>query len=541
MLSNLTSFFRVVDSKILFSFKNHGFDILQVSLLEEAFSLYQKDAESSVFSSSIFVFSLVLRNWKKEFNEQAQLLGAFCTLYVLSLDLFDDVQDDDLIGKPYEQVGIPIAVNNALTLLFLSIEFLVKAIELEKNDRKKLQYLKIFNEISLLAVKGQHKDLMGVAGVKTTQEVIEMQKAKGSSVSLMARCAAVFSDCNEEQIKKYQTISDQMVLIFQIVDDIKDIYGKKLSPDLITNKITYPIACFLECATKEEIFTFNKLKKELPNSMKEIRELIYNSGAIKKSSETIETLRKTVHKELATMNNYAPSVRIILYIIDSLSSSIYKIPLLKETQFILHPDGKWYEHVDKIATTFLNDMKDFSPPKKPLLSPWHLPQWMYEPKRNIIFYSDIEGYPEEILPIHSEFMVISDLEKVKEIIKTLSPLLMVHELFHYWRKKSGRLTKDYWYEEWVANILTIAYTRKFSPDLFDKAKLVLKNILSNKDDLTHKGKEILASFFKSDYKPCSNLLGYEVDLNEMNIIQLYMINKLYDQDFNLDKYIKEFL
>lgn len=542
MVSSLASFFEAVNKKIILSFGSHDFDVLQVSLLEDSFKLYQKGAESSVFGSSIFVFSLVLKTWKKEFDEQAQLLGVFCALYVLALDLFDDVQDNDLKGKPYEKVGVPIAVNNAITLLFLSLEFLVKAIELEKDNEKKLQYLKVLNEASLLAVKGQHKDLMGIDGAKTTQDVLEMQKAKGSSVSLMTKCATIFSDCNEEQIKKYQTISEQMVLIFQIIDDIKDIYGKKLSPDLLTNKITYPIACFLESATREDIFTFNELKKELPNSMREIRDLIYNSATIKKASETIETLRKSIHKELASMNSYTPSVRIILYIIDSLASSIYKVPFLKETQFILQPNGGWYSYVETLENSFFDNMKIFNPPQKPILLPWHSPQWMYDPKRNIIFYSDIEGQPEEILPIHSEFMGITNMELVKEIVKMLSPLLMAHEIFHYWRKKSGKLTKDYWYEEWVANILAIAYTIKFSPDLLNETKLVLKNILSNKkENLSNKGKEILDRFFELDYNPSPNILGYEVDLNEMNLIQLYMINKLCKQDFCLEENIRKFL
>ena len=537
---NLSYFFNTIKNKVLFSLKLHDFDTVQTSLLEETFNVYQEKSETNLFSTSLSIFYFTVKTWGKEFNEQAELLGSFCTLYILALDLFDDVQDDDLAGKTYEKIGAPIAINNAITLLFLSLEFLVKAIELESDSDKRMNYLKIFNEASLLAVKGQHKDLMGIDGAKTTQEVINMQKDKASSISLLAKCAAIFSDCDNETIERYQSVSEKMVLIFQIVDDIRDIYGKKISPDLLTNKITYPIACFLESASDKELSSFNDLKKSLPDSIKEIRKLIYSS--IKKSSETIEVLRMNIHEELSSLNIYSPSIRTLLHTIDSLANSIYKTPFLDVSKFIFQPGGEWHKYIKNLVNDFFDNMKSFNPPQKPLILPWHLPQWMYEPKRNIIFYSDIEGQPEEILPIQSKLMGISNLEDVKKVIVNQSPLIMSHELFHYWRKESGNLTQDYWYEEWVANNLAIAYVKTFLPDLSKETILLSKQILSNKENsLSSKGKEILERLFNPDYKPSAQMLGYEVDFDEMAFIQFSMINELYDQDFSLDETIKKFL
>ena len=51
-------------------------------------------------------------------------LAVFCHFYLLSLDLLDDVQDDDLGGKPHAAVGSAMAVNDALTLLFLGLSAL---------------------------------------------------------------------------------------------------------------------------------------------------------------------------------------------------------------------------------------------------------------------------------------------------------------------------------------------------------------------------------------------------------------------------------
>ena len=50
----------------------------------------------------------------------------------------------------------------------------------------------------------------------------------------------LFSDCNIDVVEKYRDVVGKIVLLVQIVDDLSDIYGKKISPDLMTNKITYP-------------------------------------------------------------------------------------------------------------------------------------------------------------------------------------------------------------------------------------------------------------------------------------------------------------
>lgn len=538
----MNSFFNAVNRKILESFRNNGFSSSQVSLLEDGFNLYVKRTENSMFGSSVLLFSLVVKTWKKELDTQAIFLGAFCTLYVLSADLFDDVQDDDLKGKTYEKVGIPIAVNNAITLLFLGLDFLVRAVELEKNDKKKLQYLKVLNKASILAVSGQHKDLMGNKETENPLEVIEMQKEKASSVSVITQCAAIFSNCSNEQIEKYKNISNQIVVIFQIVDDIKDIYGKKISPDLMTNKITYPIACFLETATEEEKLRFTTLKGKLPESIKEIRKLLHDSGSIKKSSQTIEELRRSIHNDFASMNTYHTSIRTILQIVDTMASSVYKIPFLEESRFILKPDNNLDRKIDKFINDFFENIKNFSPPEKPITLPWSSPQWMYDNKQNVIFYPDIEEQEEEILNIQAKIIEIYDREELKKLLDLISPAIMYHELFHYWRKASGNLTKDYWYEEWVANTLAISYLEKFLPEKSKEIKLKLDELLSNhKKTLSPKGKEILETLFDEKYNSSLDKLGYKVDFDEMSLIQLHMLNKLYKKNFYFGENVELFL
>ncbi|MFN4150844.1 MAG: polyprenyl synthetase family protein [Candidatus Sericytochromatia bacterium] len=542
MHNNLMSFFSNIKNKVLLSLENHNFESTQLSLLKESFNAYQRKSEADLFTTTLFLFYFVSKSLKKELNEQAQLLGSFCTLYILSLDLFDDVQDDDLKGKPYESVGVPIAVNNAITLLFLSLEFLTKAIELETNVSKKHLYLKIFNEASITAVKGQHKDLMGYRAVSSTQDVLNMQKEKASSVSLITKCAAIFSDCDDVLIEKFNSVSQKITLVFQIVDDIRDIFGKKMSPDLLTNKITYPISCFLELANENEINHFNQLKKDLPNSIKKIREVLYDSGAVKKVSETIESLRVHINKELLSLNIDSPNIRTMIYMVDAFASSIYKTPILEESKSILQPDREWDKYVKNILNEFFNNMKEYNPPPKIEIFPWHLPQWMYEPKRNIIFYSDIEEQSEEIIPIHSNIMGINDYEFVKEIVISSSHLVMAHELFHYWRNFSNKLTKDYWYEEYVSNSLAISYLMSFFPNLYNEALILVDKILDNTNiKLKKESEDILNRLFSDNLTPIINNVGYGVDNEQMSLIHFFMLDKIFKEKTSLEKNIKRFL
>ncbi|MFN8674079.1 MAG: polyprenyl synthetase family protein [Candidatus Sericytochromatia bacterium] len=537
---NLISFFDKIKERILFSFKKNEFENLQTELLEKSFERYEKKSKTDLFSSSIFIFYSILKSYDKQFNEQAILLGSFCTLYIMSLDLFDDVQDNDLKGKPYEEIGEPIAINNAITLLFLALDFLTKAIELENDNNKKIKYLKIFNEASLLAVKGQHKDLMGENFTKTSANILIMQQEKASSISMIAKCAAIFSDCSDEIIKKYQSIYEEMILIFQIVDDVRDIYGKKFSPDLSTNKITYPIAIFLEKAKKEEILNFENLKKQLPNSLKDIRDLLYKSGTIKETCNKIESLRKNIHKEFASINILKPIIRSVLHSIDFLASSIYKIPILEESLAILKPKGELYNSINSIVDNFFINMKINYP--KPDILPWQYSEFMYEPKRNIIFYFDIEHQSEEIIPIHSEIIGINDYKKVKELILKQIPFFMVHELFHYYRKASGKLCNDYWYEELVANSLAISYLQEFLPNSLQESRYFISEILKNKNiDLDNKNNAILENILNPNYIINNSSKNYIVDAKSIGLIQINMINKLLKEKYSLSENLKKFI
>ncbi|MEK7434904.1 MAG: polyprenyl synthetase family protein [Cyanobacteriota bacterium] len=534
----LTNVYEFVESSI----DENILDLDHKNLLKLRTNLWKKKFLSSPASDPISILYLITKANNKVLDKKIELVGAFFLLYASALDVWDDVQDDDLIGKPEELEGSAIGINNGISFQFLALDMLRQAFELQNDFKTCIRLMSAFNKASINAVNGQNLDLKKYAKATTQEEVLEIQIAKSATIGLIAEFSAILSGCNENEISKYSNSIKNFTKIIQIIDDVRDIFGKKISPDLTANKMTFPIACFKGIATNKEIELYENFIKNLPSSLGNIQELLYKSGSIQKCAEVIEELRISVHKEMASLNNSSPSIRFLLHIVDTHASSLYPPSSIDESQYILQPKGEWHEHVKKLANEFSLNMKDFNPPNIPLLLPLHLPQWMYDAKRNVIFYPDIEGQAEEILPLQANMFGIYDLYFVKEIMTTQSPLYMAHEFFHYWRDNSGKLTEDFWYEEWVANNLATAYIKAFFPELVKKTILLAYKILDLKNSsLSFKGQEILNRFSNPNYKASSEPLGYEVNLDEMTFIQISMIRKLYNQELSLDEVVKKFL
>ncbi|RCJ42389.1 hypothetical protein A6770_35065 [Nostoc minutum NIES-26] len=539
---NLKSFIEAVYQRVEVAIGNLQFDSSGQELLKATLNACHQKAQHNPQGDVLAIFYLIVKSSRDELGEQAEQLGVFCLLYILALDLFDDVQDEDLAGKPHEQAGAAIAINSALTLFVLGLKALHESIQLEPDVALGFEYLKVFHRVALLASSGQYKDLMGAAGALSPESVLAMQQAKTSSLSLVAECAALFARCDQENIKRYRFLSEQLCQLLQVVDDTRDIFGKRFSPDLATKKITYPLACFLEMASADQKAQYEKLIANLPSSLKEIRALIYNSRAIKRCAETIERLRLSIHDELAATGNTCAAHRTLLHIVDTLAGSLYVIPAVESSRSILQPEGLWHQRVKELALELTANLKAFNPPPVPLLLPWHLPQWMYDPKRKAIYYPDLEEQPEEIIPLQAAFMQTEDLEAVRSGLISQAPVIMAHEFFHYWRDFSGNLTRDYWFEEWAANRLAIAYVKIYYPELIAEtlalANQVLKLYLSS---MSHSAQQILEKFFVPGYKGRENPTGYEVNLTEIALIQLAMCQRLYAEELSLEQAVCQFL
>ncbi len=478
------------------------------------------------------VMGLVAAAWKRAMDRQAVHVGASCLLYICSLDLFDDVEDDDLDGTPHERVGVAIAVNDATTLFALALDQLRAAVELEHDRDQAHEYLRLFNRVALSAGAGQHLDLLGSSGALDPDAVLAMQQAKTSSMGLVAECGALLGRCDHDTCVLYRQVGERLALVVQIVDDLRDIFGKDVSPDLATNKITYPIACFRERGSVAERERFDTLLAKLPESLPAIRELFYEAGVVERCAVTLERFRRDIHHAIVATGNASAHHRLLLSVVDGLVSAIYEPDPIARSAPLWQPRGGWHDLVRAECDRFVARLRPLGLPDPPRLEPWHLPHYLYEPGRNVIYYPDLEELGEQVLPFQAQLLGTDDPEEVRQVMCAQLPTVVAHEMFHFWRSAAGRLTRDCWHEEHVANRLAVGYARRFCPRTLESALEIARGV-------RERFPQLLDANARAVLERCVSYSadrGYEMETLQTAVVHLEMVSRLAAEaaDFSSD-------
>ena len=517
------------------------FDESQRALLLASAAQYRPRTRKNPLGDPLGLFYLIARAHRDELDQQAVELGSFCQFYLLALDLFDDVQDSDLSGKPHASVGAGMAVNDALTLLFLGLSALERCMRLEKSPQRRMLYLKIVNRVALTTGRGQHLDLMGDKGATTPEEVLVMQREKTASVALICECAALYSGVSDEEREHYRLLGENLALLVQVLDDVRDVYGKRRSPDLETGKVTYPLACFLETASPQQRAELARLKQALPESLPKIRELLYETGTLRKVAGSMDRFRRAVHHELAQLDEEAATHRLLLSVVDQLVETVYTPKPVAETAQLRAPRFGWHGHVRRLADELGSRLRPLGAPAAPPLVPWHQPHWLYDKQRGVIFYPDIEGLPEETLPFQAALLGEADLTKVAALIWRQAPAVIAHELFHHYRDATGQLSSDLWYEELAANTLAIAYAARYEPAAVAGGVELANLVLARPEHrLSEAARRVLSELLDTARQARPNT-GYELDFHQTALVQLAMIRELAKTPEDLEQALKRLL
>lgn len=536
----LRQFLAEVDQLIDEAIADTAFHPTQRELLAKTVERYRPLSAANPFADPLWrsMLYFVVKANGRQIDARVKYMGSFCTLYLLAADLMDDMQDDDLAGKPHELAGPGVAANDAVALLFLALRFLESAAALEPPSQAR-RYYQLFNHTSILAVAGQHRDLLGVDGARLPHEVLEMLRSRNSSLSMILQCGALLSGCDDRACAHYARLAENIILYGQIREDLSDIFGKEQSPDLGTNKLTYPIACFLETANSEDADSFRLLLLGLPDTLHEIRMLLYRRGTVERCAETMEELREEIHCLVAESGNQSPYLRCVLQMVDGFAESVYEPPAIESTRALFEPAGDWHCLVRNQLKLFSERMGAYGPPAPPALVPWHLPQWLYVPSKRAIYYPDLEGLAEEILPIHAELLRFDTPEALLRVQGELIAGTLAHEMFHYWRDSAGRLTSDHWHEEWAANKLAVAYVRQFDPE-------VLAHTRSLANWVVERAPEPLDGRVQAMLTNCQRELpeqrqDYDMSLQQVNIANFEMLRRLLAEDVHLSDVVRELL
>ena len=143
--------------------------------------------------------------------------AAAVELMILSLDIFDDLQDQDNFSVPWHKIDQAIAMNIATGFLVLS----TKAIEQTSFDRdRKVMASDYLNTCVLKAINGQHTDLMDL--IESEEDYIQMVREKSGSLMASACLVgtALASEKHHDSVNKY---AEHIGIIAQIKNDINDI------------------------------------------------------------------------------------------------------------------------------------------------------------------------------------------------------------------------------------------------------------------------------------------------------------------------------
>lgn len=537
----LVGFLGRVEASVDGAIEAGRFDARQKELLLASASQYRPRTHKNPFGDPLAVFYLIARAHRDELDEQGLELAAFCHFYLLALDILDDVQDDDLAGKPHSAVGSAMAVNDALTLLFLGLSSLERCMRLEASPQRRMQYLKIVNRVALTTGRGQHLDLLGAKGASTPQEVLAMQREKTASLTLICECAALYSGLSDAAREHYRVLGENLSLLVQVLDDVRDVYGKRRSPDLETGKLSYPLSVFLSSASSAQRERFESLKQALPASLKEIRGLLYDTGTLREVAKTMDGFRHAIHHEVAALGQAAPTHRLLLSVIDQLVEAIYAPKPVAETAALRAPSFGFHGYVQRLARDLSQRLAAHGVPETPPLVPWHLPQWMYDKSRGVIYYPDIEGLPEETLPFQAALLGEPDLGKVQQLMWRQAPAVMAHELFHHFRDKAGTMTSDMWHEELVANTLAIAYAARYEPAAVTGGVEIAERVLARPEHrLSAEAERVLAELL-DPARPLQQGRGYGLDLQQTALVQLAMIRELARRPEQLETALERFL
>jgi hypothetical protein len=213
---------------------------------------------------------------------------------------------------------------------------------------------------------------------------------------------------------------------------------------------------------------------------------------------------------------------VLLSIADALAETIYAPEPIAETASFFSPEDEFSRSLRAQLDVFAANLSHHALPEVPKLVPWHLPHFEYDPERRTIFYPDVVGLSEEVLPFHATLYGTADISSAGDILRTAAPVLLPHEMFHFLRHQNGRLTEDRWHEEYVANRLAVAYAQRFCPDALTRALDDVKRVLVV-NDYDHDAVHDILLRCKT---PKSEACGYETDPVTAAVVHAKMVHEL---------------
>ena len=271
---------------------------------------------SQAIGSPTGLFMMVALSEGAQIDDTMLDVAAGCELYIVAISVFDAIADRELEGS---LAALPEAVaTNAALIMFVQA---VDAIERLADARPELRsrVRACVQARSLTSGAGQHRDLCSRRPA-SIDEAVAIARDKTAAIPMTAELAAIASGCNPDRVASYATIAECSALIRQCANDLRDVYGKNVSDDLRDGKWNVPYAAFWSAATEAQREEFGRLRDELPGSMDRLRQLVFETGAVREVALVIERARREIH---AHLDNATAPIALVGRLADATARSIY--------------------------------------------------------------------------------------------------------------------------------------------------------------------------------------------------------------------------
>lgn len=235
-------------------------------------------------------------------SEEIYCAAAAVELLILSLDIFDDLQDKDNPTTLWSQLDPAVAMNLAIACLSLS-QMLFTRLQFPEEYKKIL--LPYVNEMVLRSVSGQQKDILNQSiGEKDYLEMVEDKS--GSLMALACLTGAILSG-QRDLYEDIRIIGQWFGLVAQLQNDMRDAMRWDLKNDLLRKKKTLPILYLLNKEQEEyRIFTDyyegSMGRDELLSRKIECIELMKKSGVIEYISVFIQLYLIKIEEKIDRMH-----------------------------------------------------------------------------------------------------------------------------------------------------------------------------------------------------------------------------------------------
>jgi geranylgeranyl diphosphate synthase type I len=260
-------------------------------------------------------------------------LAAACTLLYLGADLFDSILDHEL-PRSWHTRDVAEANLAATTLLATLPQLSITRLREQGTPPAKLWALAcLFADTLLTMSAGQYEDLRfpNLENVSLEDCRAMVERKSGSASALLARAGAILATEDSFTIEAYANFGLCLGIAEQLINDVLDIWGEGVSPDLLNGKRTFPIVYALSTLRGEQRERLQKLlaaARESTENHDEVRALLAAAGSVRYTALIVWLYQNRARNHLVAASPQDPAGRELRMLLDRASL----LPRSKEVQ-----------------------------------------------------------------------------------------------------------------------------------------------------------------------------------------------------------------